>query len=128
MELKIKLNEKNINSLLTELYAKGCNEVADAIETAYSKELNKTNNKQMLEAFLKKHNLSFLHRAYRGERKNGEVVCYYEFWKHTDHGIERYFTTKPMYLSNGKVYGRPYGIKYTQKIQEDAKAQGLIEI
>ena len=46
MKLEIELNRENIEGIITELYAKGCNEVAKAIEKVYKE-------KKEIEIFMK---------------------------------------------------------------------------
>lgn len=126
MELKIRLDEENIDALLTELYAKGCNEVANAIETAYFKHLDEQEERDEFRAYARQY--GGVYRALYFKGVHG-ITYYCEFWDRNENGkVIRRFTTKPLVSSIGTVYGTASTKAYIKSLTNEAIKEGLEEV
>lgn len=128
MKLEITLDEERINDLLQELFAKGCDEVANAIETSYFKQLDKVDEKKEFHDYYKQYG-DMVYRALYFKSSKGEITCYYEFWKHNDGAKStRRFTTRPFIASTGRIYGRPESRSWIQQLINEARENGFEEV
>ena len=89
MTLTINLNENTILATITELEAKGCYEVAQAIEEAYNKECAKEVVDKVKEDFKKDWTV-----GYYFEHSNGDIDALY-----INYNTKKYHC-KPIYISN----------------------------
>ncbi len=90
MKLTITLNEEYINGTITELEAKGCYEVAEAIENGLKKELARRAREE--------YRNTWTYGFYKYD-KNGELHVLY-----VNHRTKR-FSRKPIYVDD-KLMGR----------------------
>ena len=128
MKLEITLDDDRIDALLTELYEKGCNEVADAIETQYFKQLDKSQEEHEFRKYFTQYG-TMVYRALYFKSSKGEITCYYEFWKHNQGGKTiRRFTRKPFIASTGKIYGRPESKNWINQLISEAIENGFEEV
>ena len=90
MKLTITLNEENINGIITELEAKGCYEVAEAIEEGVKKEISRRAREE--------YRNTWTYGFYKYD-ENGELHVLY-----VNHDMKK-FSRKPIYV-DGKLMGR----------------------
>ena len=128
MKLEINLEDDRINALITELFEKGCNEVANAIETEYFKHLDKMQEATEFRKYSTQYG-TMVYKALYFKSSKGEITCYYEFWKHNPVGKTiRRFTRKPFIASTGKIYGRPESKSWIERLINEALEDGLEEV
>ena len=94
MKLTIELNENTILATITELEAKGCYEVAEAIEKAYEVECAKEVIRDIKKEFHKEWQMGHYFK-----HTNGNITCVYYNYK------TRKYHTSPVYIAN-KLMGR----------------------
>ena len=96
MKLTITLNDNNIKGIITELEAKGCYEVAEAIESAYNHQVE-TDTRKEFEQNLKSNGwgLGVYHK-----HSNGKISACYLNRK------QKLIYAKPIYF-NGTIIGSP---------------------
>lgn len=116
MKLTIELNEKDIMAMVTELEAKGCYEVAEAIETAYTTQVAKEVEKKARDDFRKEwpYGRYFKHA-------NGEVEALYWNFK------EKKFHNAPLYISNN-LKGQPSTLGFIKRRAEYFREIGFEEV
>lgn len=133
MKLEIELDYDMIPAYLNELYTKGCKDVADAIEKEYFKQVDKKQeDKEILDYFKsikERFGANRLHYTARYcKRKNGEIVCLYEFILSIGDTTKKIIVRKPFIFSNGKVFGRPESIKWIEHFYYECLEHGYEEV
>ena len=116
MKLTIELNEENIMGFITELEAKGCYEVAKAIEDSYSSIIAKEVVKQAKKAFREEYGKGwyFVHN-------NGDVeALYFNLAKKTFH-------RGPLYMCN-HLMGQPSSLTMIEHRTNIFRKQGFAEV
>ena len=126
MKLEITLDDERVSSLISELFEKGCDEVAHAIENEYFKQLDKM--QEQFEFRQYSHQYGGKYRALYFKGVHG-ITYYCEFWELcSDGNIIRRFTTKPFIASTGTVYGTPSTKAFIKRLIADAIEAGLEEV
>ena len=132
MKLEITLKDENIQSIITELYAKGCTEVAKAIEVEYVRKGNKEEDEKLIIAYLNKfglENASF-YKAYRfTDKSTNEDLVFYEIWgRNACDELVVLVTREPLILSNGAIYGSKQALNWIMHSYAEAIKHGAIEV
>ena len=116
MTLTINLNENNLMGMITELEAKGCYEVAKAIEDAYAHtEAIKTI--RQIKADYKKEWTG----GYYFKHSNGNVTALYFNY------ANRTYTNEPIYIQ-GKLMGKPRTLSEVNDVYNTLKEKGFQEV
>lgn len=130
MKLTINLKDENVKSIIDELYTKGCNEAAEAIEHAYLARWKNKEDKSEIDAFIRGFGAkAFCNRAYYNKNTKGELSAYYEIWTR-DENRNLIITVhrKPFITSLGKIYGRPVPKKWLVEFYIEAMSRGAKEV
>lgn len=116
IKLTIELNEENIMGIITELEAKGCYEVAQAIEDSYSHKVAKSLIEGVKKQFKKEWNFSryYIH-------SNGSVSAVYANYRN------KTFHTEPIYIS-GSLMGSPMSLGEIRHQEKILEKMGFVEV